>query len=647
MTKRATPPPTPDKGAPVAPPTPPAWRHYLWLIALALFIGLYFVVPATSTKQPVTLNYTQFLHDVTEHHVRTITLATDGTATGTLDNGTSYTTVIPSQAGQTFLNQLEKAGVQITATSSGTSFGAEVLSWLILLLPFLVLGYLWYRLSRGAAGRLQGVLGVGRSRAQLFDEERPSTTFDDVAGYEGAKQEIREVVDFLRQPERYARAGAIAPRGVLMVGPPGTGKTLLARAVAGEASVPFFSVAGSSFVEMYVGVGAARVRDLFQEARKRAPAIIFVDEIDAIGQRRAGAGAIVANDEREQTLNQLLAEMDGFDPASGIAVLAATNRPEVLDPALLRPGRFDRQVVIPLPTLMERKAILEVHCRGKRLDRSVDLEVVARGTPGFSGADLANLVNEAAINAVRAGREVLRSSDFDDARDRIILGRREGSNVLLPEEKHAVAVHEAGHALVAVYSPSADPVAKVTILPAGQALGATEQLPLFERHLYSEQYLKDSLAVRLGGRAAELLVFGQGSTGAANDLAGATDLATKMVREFGLSATVGPVGYPVGGSVFLGGGEAFSSRPFAEQTQAAIDAEVSRLLRDAESRAIDVLKEHRDVLDKLVSLLMANETVDGSEVYALAGRAAPEGPAGMTVAPERAASATAAPEHSA
>ena len=456
-------------------------------------------------------------------------------------------------------------------------------------------------------------------------------------GYEGAKLEIREVVDFLQQPERYARAGAMAPRGILMVGPPGTGKTLLARAVAGEAKVPFFSVSGSSFVEMFVGVGAARVRDLFDEARKRAPAIIFVDEIDAIGQRRAGTGAVVSNDEREQTLNQLLAEMDGFDPATGIVVLAATNRPEVLDPALLRPGRFDRQVMIPLPTLPERLAILQVHAQGKRLDETVDLEVVARGTPGFSGADLANLVNEAAIVAVRANREVLSAADFEEARDRIILGRREGSNVLIPEEKHAVAVHEAGHALVAAYSDHADPIAKVTILPAGQALGVTEQLPLVERHLFGEDYLNDMLAVCLGGRASELVVLGQGSTGAANDLAKATDLAIKMVREFGLSSAIGPVGYPLGGSVFLGeGGGAFSSRPFAEQTQAAIDAEVERMLREAEQRATGVLKEHRDVLDQLVQLLLVNETVDGSEVYPIAHRPEPTGGGeGMTVAPDR------------
>src|SRR6202044_117865 len=408
--------------------------------------------------------------------------------------------------------------------------------------------------------------------------------------------------------------------------------TLLARAVAGEANVPFFSVAGSSFVEMFVGVGAARVRDLFAEARKRAPAIIFIDEVDAIGQRRAGQGAVVANDEREQTLNQMLAELDGFDVATGIVVLAATNRPEVLDPALLRPGRFDRQGTIPLPNVNEREAILVVHCRGKQLAPDVNLNSVARGTPGFSGADLANLANEAAIFAVREGRDVISAADFDAARDRIILGRREGSNVLLPEEKHAVAVHESGHALVAALSEHADPVAKVTILPAGQTLGVTEQLPLVERHMYNEDYLTASLAVRMGGRAAELVVLGQGSTGAGNDLAGATDLATKMVREFGLSPALGPIGYPEGGSVFLGdGGPGMSSRPFAEETQATIDREVSKLLRVAEDRAVELLSNHRAELDALVSLLQEKETVDGKDVYRLAGR--PDKSAGLAAPP--------------
>src|SRR5258708_4908005 len=362
-----------------------------------------------------------------------------------------------------------------------------------------------------------GVFGNGANRA--------NTT---VTGTLTHGKSFKNVTPRAASPNVSQRAGATAPRGMLMIGPRGTGKTLLARAVAGEASVPFFSVTGSSFVELFVGVGASRVRDLFSEARKRAPAIIFIDEIDAIGQRRAGWGALGSDAGRGQTLNQLLSEMDGFDVTQGIVVLAATNRPEVLDPALLRPGRFDRQVTIPLPMLTERAAILAVHCRDKKLGPDVDLNVVARGTPGFSGADLANLANEAAIVAVRDNRELLTADDFSSPRDQILLGRREGSNGLLPEEKNAVAIHESGHALVAALSAHADPVAKITILPAGQTLGVTEQLPLDERHLYGEDYLTDSLAVRLGGRAAELVGFGQGPTGASNALAPPTDLAIKI-----------------------------------------------------------------------------------------------------------------------
>ena len=644
MSKQAKPPPPGDKSRPTAPPPPPTWRNWLWPIMIFAIFALWLFLPTRSTS--TSLSYSQFLSDVTQHQVKSVQLAgtTGGTSTGTLTDGKNFTVVIPPQAGQDLLTTLQDNHVEISAAQSGQSFASEVLIYLIVFgLPIVFFVWLFRRLSKGATSQFQGVLGVGKSRAKVFDEERPSTTFADVAGYDGAKAEIAEVVDFLKHPDRYTRVGATVPRGVLMIGPPGTGKTLLARAVAGEAGVPFFSVTGSSFVELFVGVGASRVRDLFAEARKRAPCIIFIDEIDAIGQRRAGSGAFVSNDEREQTLNQLLAELDGFEPTTGIVVLGATNRPEVLDPALLRPGRFDRQVTIPLPNVTERAAILAVHCRGKKLASDVDLSAIARGTPGFSGADLANLVNEAAIVAVRAGRDVITASDFDEARDRIILGRREGSNVLLPEEKHAVAVHESGHALVAALSEHADPVAKVTILPAGQTLGVTEQLPLVERHMYSEDYLHDSLAVRLGGRAAELVVIGQGSTGAANDLAGATDLAVKMVREFGLSPTLGPVGYPEGGSVFLGsGGPGMSSRPFAEGTQAEIDREVSRLLREAEERAIELLKTHRAELDALVGELLERETVDGSDVYRLTGqpdrsKITPPMPP-ITVAPRAAAS---------
>jgi cell division protease FtsH len=642
MSKQASPPPPGDKPTPSAPPPPPTWRHWLWPVGLFAALVLWIALPAAHSTPQVSLNYTQFQSKVLAHQVKSIDLGQSGqTSTGVLTDGKDFTTVIPAQAGSSLLTELQNNKVQVTAAPTGASFGSEVLSWAIILLPLLLFGWLWFRLSRNAAGGggLTGIMGVGRSRAKVFDAERPSTRFSDVAGYDGAKREISEVVDFLKQPERYRAVGAVPPRGVLMVGPPGTGKTLIARAVAGEADVPFFSVAGSSFVELFVGVGAARVRDLFSEARKRAPCIIFVDEIDAIGQRRSGGQVYASNDEREQTLNQLLSEMDGFDPATGIVVLAATNRPEVLDPALLRPGRFDRQVTIPLPNVSERAAILAVHCRGKQVAPDVDLNAVARGTPGFSGADLANLVNEAAIFAVRAGRNVITAVDFDAARDRILLGRREDSNVLLPEEKRSVAVHEAGHAMVAALSPQADPVAKVTILPAGQALGVTEQLPLVERHLYSEDYLHQSLAVRLGGRAAELVKFGQGSTGASNDLASATDLATRMVREFGLSPALGPVGYPTGGSMFLDpGGSAVSSRPFSESTQTEIDQEVSRLLREAEQQAISLLKGHVPQLDQLADMLIEQETVGGETVYELLGLKPPERiDDASTVAPRRAA----------
>jgi cell division protease FtsH len=649
MSKTPVAPPPGDKPVGTAPPQPPGWRHWLWLFWLVLI--LIWIVPAFVHTTPTTsLSYTQFSNDVAAHKVKSVDIPSPSSAganvtiTGTLANGKQFTAVTPPiTQGNPLSDSLKAAGVAVTYQAPSSSIGGLLLNILLfLVLPFAVILFLFRRMARSTGSSLQGVMGVGRSRAKVFDAERPKTHFTDVAGYDGAKAEISEVVDFLRSPERYQRAGAMAPRGVLMVGPPGTGKTLLARAVAGEASVPFFSVAGSSFVEMFVGVGAARVRDLFTEARKAAPAIIFVDEIDAIGQRRAGSGTVVANDEREQTLNQLLSELDGFDQTSGIVVLGATNRPDVLDPALLRPGRFDRQVVIPLPTLEERAAILVVHCRGKKLGPDVDLHVVARGTPGFSGADLANLANEAAIFAVRDQRDVLTAADFDDARDRILLGRREGSNVLLPEEKHAVAVHEAGHALVAALSDHADPVAKVTILPAGQALGVTQQLPLYERHLYGQDYLIESLAVRLGGRAAELVELGQGSTGAANDLASATDLATKMVREFGLSDKLGPVGYPQGGSVFLGDGAGggLSSRPFAEATQAAIDNEVARLLRDAEQSAVSLIRSHHYELGQIVALLLEEETVDGADVYAIVGRPVPERRAQeLTIVPHGASAA--------
>jgi cell division protease FtsH len=613
LTGTARPGPPPDRPPSPAPPPPPAWRNWLLILGLVLTVAL-FLLPVPTGGKVEQLDYSQLKSDIAAGQVQSVKIGPDGGVSGKLTNGTKFTSSYPiNLQDPQFAQLLDQHHVQIETQPAQTSIWSVLLNLLPLALIFGL--FLWT--GRAARRQLAGMGGIGRSRAKVFDAERPETTFGDVAGYEGAKREVTEVVDFLKHPDRYRRAGAVGPKGVLMVGPPGTGKTLLARAVAGEAQVPFISVTGSSFVEMFVGVGAARVRDLFTEARKRAPSIVFIDEIDAIGQRRGGQ--LVSNDERDQTLNQMLSEMDGFDPATGVVVMAATNRPESLDPALLRPGRFDRQVVIPLPTQTERRAILEVHAQGKQLGPDVDLEVVARGTPGFSGADLANLVNEAAIFAVRAGREVLSGVDFSEARDRVLLGRRDSSNALLPDEKRAVAVHESGHALVAAISEHGDPVAKVTILPAGQALGVTEQLPIDERHLYTEGYLKDSLAIRMGGRVAEQLVFGETSTGAANDLAGATDLATRMVREFGMSEALGPVGFASGSPMYLGG-EEVRSRPYAEATQRVVDEEVARLLGQAEQRATAMLGEHRDALERLTELLLERETVDGTDVDQVLGR---------------------------
>ena len=607
--------PPPDRPPTPAPPPPPRWRS--WLLPLGLLLSLVLLLLPNQMEQGrVThLNYAPQLKDkIAAGQVQSVEIGSDGHIEGKLRDGTRFDSSYPTNLqDDEFTKLLDANKVEVKAVGPRTSVGSVLLS----LLPLLVFIGLFVYLGRSARRQLAGMGGIGRARSRVFDAERPDTTFADVAGYEGAKREVTEVVDFLKHPDRYRRAGAVGPKGVLMVGPPGTGKTLLARAVAGEAQVPFISVTGSSFVEMFVGVGAARVRDLFAEARKRAPSIVFIDEIDAIGQRRGGQ--FVSNDERDQTLNQMLSEMDGFDPATGVVVMAATNRPETLDPALLRPGRFDRQVVIPLPAQAERRAILVVHAKGKQLGPDVDLDVVARGTPGFSGADLANLVNEAAIFAVRASRDVISAVDFSEARDRILLGRRDSSNALLPDEKRAVATHEAGHALVAAISEHGDPVAKVTILPAGQALGVTEQLPIDERHLYTQGYLKDSLAIRMGGRVAEQLVFGEPSTGASNDLAGATDLATRMVREFGMSPALGPVGFASGSPMYLGT-EEVRSRPYAEATQRVVDEEVGKLLREAEQRATTMLTEHRDALERLTELLLERETVDGTDVDGVLGR---------------------------
>jgi cell division protease FtsH len=454
----------------------------------------------------------------------------------------------------------------------------------------------------------------------VYTTERPSSTFADVAGYDAVKDDIREVVDFLRDPGRFRDIGARIPKGILLVGPPGTGKTLMARAVAGEAGVAFISVTGSHFMEMFVGVGAARVRGLFEAAREHAPSIIFVDEIDSIGRKR-GTGTVGGHDERDQTLNQLLAEMDGFETTEGIVVMAATNRPDILDSALLRAGRFDRQVVIPLPTLQERVAILGVHAKDKHLDPDVDLQVVARGTPGMSGADLANLVNEAALTALRSGAAAIHAEHFDEARDRVLMGLQRTSMALTDDEKRSVAHHEAGHAVMAEVLAHADPVHKVTILPSGMALGTTQQLPTNERHLYERGYLLDTLAVRLAGRIAEELTCDDISSGAANDLAEATSIATQMVRDWAMTDELGPVAW--GGTQTPGGpAELVGIRPYSEATAHTIDAEIQRVLTEQHERARQILSEHRRALDAVAEALIEHETLSGDTVSRIVREAA-------------------------
>jgi len=520
-----------------------------------------------------------------------------------------------------------------------------VLAWLIPAALFI--GLLWW-MSRRAQGQMTGLMSIGRSRAKTYSTEKPKTTFNDVAGYAGVKQEITEVVDFLKSPSKFRDIGARIPKGVLLVGPPGTGKTLIARAVAGEAGVPFMSITGSDFMEMFVGVGAARVRDLFQTARKQAPCIIFVDEVDSIGRKR-GAGLGGGHDEREQTLNQMLSEMDGFETTEGIVMMAATNRPDILDPALLRPGRFDRQIVVPLPEAEERLAILKVHCKDKRIAEDVDLEITARGTPGMSGADLANLVNEAALFAVRRGEHEIHEKDFDDARDRVLMGQRRDSMALSDEEKEVIAYHEGGHAVLAYVMEHADPVHKVTILPTGMALGVTQQLPLEERHVYQRPYIDGSLVVRLGGRIADELVYGTISTGANNDLVGCTELARKMVREWGMSNRVGPMAWGSQGMVFLGE-DLMHTRDYSDETARVIDEEVEHILRQQEERAREALRKNRAGLEAVARALLEEETVDGAEVGRLVDQAAgrtvqlrPRGPIPGPGGPEEKAQAQQSP----
>jgi cell division protease FtsH len=580
------------------------------MIALfALVVAVLILPPLFGGTSKTEVSYDDFIRRADEGKVEKAVVNNDtGRIEGELKTGGSFTVNGPNplpDADAALLRSKVKLRFENTQPNLLASF-------LPLLLPVaLLIGFfLW--MNRRAQGQMSGIMSIGRSKAKVYTTERPKTTFGDVAGYEGVKQEIREVVDFLKSKDRFKEIGARIPKGVLLVGPPGTGKTLLARAVAGEAGVPFMSVTGSDFMEMFVGVGASRVRDLFQTARKQAPAIIFVDEVDSIGRKR-GAGLGGGHDEREQTLNQMLSEMDGFETTEGIVMMAATNRPDILDPALLRPGRFDRQIVVPLPDLEERLPILQVHAKDKRMADDVDLAVVARGTPGMSGADLANLVNEAALHAVRRNAEAVHMEDFEAARDRVIMGQRRETLALSDDEKERIAFHEGGHAVLAYVLPHADPVHKVTILPAGMALGVTQQLPMEERHIYPRDYIEDSLAVRMGGRVAELLVYGDLSTGANNDLVGNTELARKMVREWGMSDRVGPMAWGSQGAVFLGD-DLMHTRDYSDETSRVIDEEVERILRVQEQRATEELTKYRKGLDALAAALLEHETIDGAEV---------------------------------
>jgi cell division protease FtsH len=588
------------------------------------------------------VDYSDLLTQVQQDKVDEITWDNnDGSITGKLKDGTEFESNGPLEPSEDDRALFREHDVQVKFDTPGGSWFTALLP---LLIPIALFVGIFWLMQRRAASQMGGIMSIGRSRAKTYTTERPGTTFADVAGYEGVKQEITEVVDFLKHPERFAEIGARIPKGVLLVGPPGTGKTLIARAVAGEAGVPFLSVTGSDFMEMFVGVGASRVRDLFQNARKLGRAIIFVDEIDSIGRKR-GAGLGGGHDEREQTLNQMLSEMDGFEATEGIVMMAATNRPDILDPALLRPGRFDRQVVVPLPEIDERRAILEVHCKSKRLASNADLDVVARGTPGMSGADLANLVNEAALFAVRDGSDEIRNSDFEQARDRVLMGQRRDSMALSEAEKEVIAYHEAGHAVCAAVLPNADPVHKVTILPIGMALGVTQQLPVDEKHIYRQDYIEDSLVVRMGGRVAEELVFGVISTGANNDLVGSTELARKMVSEWGMSIRVGPMAWGSSGQVFLGE-DLIHTRDYSDETARVIDEETERILRVQEERCRETLRQHRKGLDLVARALLEHETIDGAEVTRLIRvaanggdvpppPAAPAREAGMEIGPDR------------
>jgi len=580
---------------------------FLWATISLIMVVLFNLFNQPQAPQ-LKLTYTEMLTKVKQGEVVAVKIQ-GKKITGLLADDQRFTTYAPDDPSLVSLLVSNNVQVEAQPEEEAPWYVTVFVSWF----PMLLLIGVWIFFMRQMQGGGGKALSFGRSKAKMITQEDTKVTFDDVAGVDEAKEELSEVVEFLSNPKKFTRLGGRIPKGVLLVGPPGTGKTLLARAVAGEAGVPFFSISGSDFVEMFVGVGAARVRDLFVQGKKNAPCLIFIDEIDAVGRQR-GAGLGGGHDEREQTLNQLLVEMDGFESNEGVILIAATNRPDVLDPALLRPGRFDRQVVVPNPDLNGRKKILEVHSRRVPLAEDVDLEVIARGTPGFSGADLENLVNEAALHAAKLNKDQVDMDDFEEAKDKVLMGKERRSVILSEEERKTTAYHEAGHTLVAKLLPKTDPLHKVSIIPRGRALGITMQLPVDDRHNYSKTYLENNLAVLLGGRAAEEIVFNEMTTGAGNDIERATKMARRMVCEWGMSDAVGPLAFGDSGQEVFLGRDLIHHKDYSEETARLIDSEVRRIVQEAYDRAKKLLTDNLDVLHKISLALLERETLTGKEV---------------------------------
>jgi len=563
-------------------------------------------------SSPLEISYSDFLNYVRQGRVAEVTIGE--TIKGRFLDGGEFVTYKVDDPN--LVEELRRANVKFTGVPP-----AQPSWWLGLVSPLItviLIGLLWYFMFRQAQGANNQAMSFGKSRARLASESKVKVTFADVAGVEEAKEELREVVEFLKNPKKFQMLGAKIPKGVLLVGPPGSGKTLLARAVAGEAGVPFFSISGSEFVEMFVGVGASRVRDLFNQAKRHAPCIVFIDEIDAVGRHR-GAGLGGGHDEREQTLNQLLVEMDGFDPNTGIIVIAATNRPDILDPALLRPGRIDRKIVVDNPDLEGRVEILKIHARGKPLAEDVNLQIIAQRTPGFSGADLANLMNEAALLAARKNKSKITMQELEEAIDKVIAGPERKSRVLSEKEKELIAYHEVGHALVTKFLPNADKVHRISIIPRGMALGYTLHLPTEDKHILTKEELLDKIVTALGGRAAEEIIFNENTTGAQNDLEVATEIARKMVTEFGMSEELGPLTFgKKQGQVFLGR-DLIESRNYSEQVAFMIDKEVRKIVESCYERAKEILTKNKDLLVKIANILKEKETIEAEEFERLIG----------------------------